>query len=70
MGTTSRHIPVVMHVVHSVEPGGTERVLCRLVRALGGAEARHLICSLRAQACELRAQYCGYGRRFEGQTNN
>ncbi|NOX59586.1 MAG: glycosyltransferase [Planctomycetes bacterium] len=40
-------MPTILHVVHSVEPGGTERMLCRLVSALDGVEANHIICSLR-----------------------
>ena len=44
---SNRRRPAVMHVVHSVEPGGTERVLHRLVRALGASERRHVVCALR-----------------------
>ncbi len=39
--------PRVLHVVHSVEPGGTERVLCRLVRAMQGRGGTHLLCGLK-----------------------
>ncbi len=45
--------PQILHVVHSLEPGGTERMLCRLVEALGETDAndpdgaKHTICSLR-----------------------
>ena len=42
-----RRTPCVLHVVHSVEPGGTERMLCRIVRALGQDDVRHVVCSLR-----------------------
>ncbi|MEZ6085275.1 MAG: glycosyltransferase [Phycisphaerae bacterium] len=43
--STSR--PQILHVAHSLEPGGTERMLCRLVEALDGDGADHHICSLR-----------------------
>ena len=46
-GSSNQRCPVVLHVVHSVEPGGTERVLCRLARVLSGTDARHVVCSLR-----------------------
>ena len=37
-----------MHVVHSIEPGGTERTLCRIVRALNNDGMRHIVCTLRS----------------------
>ncbi len=39
--------PQILHVVHSLEPGGTERMLCRLVETLKHGNAHHHICSLR-----------------------
>jgi glycosyltransferase involved in cell wall biosynthesis len=38
----------VLHLLHSLEPGGTERVVCRLAAALAGGTRRHLLCGLRA----------------------
>lgn len=40
--------PVVLHVVSSLEHGGTERFLCRLLNRLAGDGMRHVLCTLRA----------------------
>lgn len=39
--------PVILHIVHSVSPGGTERVLASLTSALVRRGQRHVVCALR-----------------------
>ncbi|HRX86057.1 MAG TPA: glycosyltransferase [Phycisphaerae bacterium] len=40
--------PVILHVVHTLEHGGTERFLCQLLNRLAGHGMRHVVCTLRA----------------------
>lgn len=40
--------PAIVHVVHSLEGGGTERMLLALLRALGPTGPRHVVIPLRA----------------------
>lgn len=51
----SRNTPTVMHVVHSLEGGGTERVLCDLLRSFDRRKTRHAVVTLR-QAGSLVTQ--------------
>ena len=41
------HCPRVLHVVHSVDRGGTERFLCRLVKSLSELGMEQAVCTLR-----------------------
>lgn len=53
MACRRRPAPVVLHVLHSISPGGTERVLARLIHALSADSdqpnggSRHVVCTLR-----------------------
>lgn len=39
--------PIILHIVHSVSPGGTERVLASLTGELARRGQRHVVCALR-----------------------
>ena len=47
MGRCATVKPLVLHIVHSVSPGGTERVLASLTAALSRRGTRHAVCALR-----------------------
>ncbi len=51
----SRNLPLVVHVVHSLEGGGTERFLLSLLRAFDHHTMRHVVVTLR-DAGSLAAQ--------------
>ncbi len=51
----SRSEPLIIHLVHSLEGGGTERVLVSLLRAFDHSTVRHAVVTLRA-AGSLAAQ--------------
>ena len=51
----SKNRPVIVHVVHSLEGGGTERTLVKLLRAFDPKRFRHAVVTLRA-AGPLTAQ--------------
>ncbi len=44
---SSKSPPVIVHVVHSLEGGGTERTLVSLLRAFDPSSLRHLVVTLR-----------------------
>lgn len=39
--------PLILHIVHSISPGGTERVLASMTSALSRRGTRHAVCALR-----------------------
>ncbi len=44
-------LPVIMHVVHSLTGGGTERTLVALLRAFDPSQFRHVVVTLRGAGC-------------------